>query len=125
MIIWLFINILLPLIPFVIKFVVINMGRPENANINLFEIPELLYLSVYYSIITININNDYDYKSIISQKNLSETCFRFFLMLIIISNCIFLGMFYSNNLGNIIWTYLKWIIVINIICAILYKIKKI
>jgi hypothetical protein len=123
MLIWILINILLPIVPIIIKYVVINMGKPEITKINLFEIPELLYLSIYYCIITLNINTDNGYYFTRESKHTGSLIFKLIILSIVVLNCIFLGMYYSNNIGDSIWVYLNVIIYLNVFIAIVFKIK--
>jgi hypothetical protein len=90
---WVFINIFLPLTPFILRIFIMLMSKDGGINTNkILELPELLFFSIYISVVNLNINFD-------GEKGIFEFVLRFFVVLIIILDCIVLGMIYSGNIG--------------------------
>jgi len=121
--IWFLTNIVVPFSSMIAKYIIVTFARPEAIHVNLFEINELLSLSTYYCIISINIlyENNSSYK-LHDSNTIILVLLRIILIVIIILNFIFLAMYYSNSLGDFIWSYLRVVIPVNIFIPIYLKV---
>jgi uncharacterized membrane protein len=91
---WILLNIALPLLPFLIKIYILVVGKEGIINIEtIFELPEIIFYSIYICIINLNINFS-------GEKGIYEFFLRIFFYTIIFMDSINLGMIYSNNSGS-------------------------
>lgn len=96
---WTLINLLLPLSPFALRVFVSLMGREEILSFKkIAELPEILFFSIYLCVVNLNINLD-------GRKGYFEFTLRLFLGLILILDCVVLGMIYSNNIGSNVFPF--------------------
>ena len=113
---WILINLFLPFTPFLVKFFVYYFGKTNFTLENIFQSSELIFVSIYIIIVNLNINID-------SDKGIFETLLKIFLIIILVSNFLLLGMIYSNNLGRNIFQYSIIVILVPLIIAPIYKFK--
>lgn len=91
---WILINLLFPLSPFALRIFVLLMGKDNNFNlIQIAELPEILFFSIYLCVVNLNINLD-------GKKGYFESSLRIFIGIILVLDCVVLGMNYSNNIGQ-------------------------
>lgn len=111
---WLALSIVLPLAPICIRSFMSIFG---TVDINIFEVPELLFYSIITCAVALNVFEGEKQGFFISFLNL-------FLYAIIGLNLVLFSMFYNNNANN---NCLKYSIIVSIIptfIAIGYKIKE-
>jgi len=90
---WIQMNILLPISPFLLRIFIIFIGKEEmSSKIKIFEMPELLFFSIFTCIVGLNVNIEGDKKHF-------ESFLRMLLLIILILDFVVLGMIYSENAG--------------------------
>lgn len=96
---WILINLLLPLSPFALRIFVSIMGKEESLSFaKIAELPEILFYSIYLCVVNLNVNMD-------GKKGYFEFSLRIFLGLILVLDCVVLGMIYSNNIGSNVFPF--------------------
>lgn len=114
---WILINIFLPLTPFLIRIFVTIMDNSNKLNItDILKLPELLFFSIYLCIINLNINFD-------GVKGIFESFLRLFIGILLVLDCIVLGMIYSENIGNNMFPYSIIASIFPMFIAPIYKFK--
>ena len=113
---WILINLFLPFTPFLVKFFIYYFGKPNFTLENIFQASELIFVSIYIIIVNLNINIDND-------KGIFESLLKIFLITILVSNFLLLGMIYSNNLGRGVIQYSIIVILVPLVIAPIYKFK--
>ena len=114
---WLLINLLLPFTPFVLRiFVSIIGNRNLTGGHGGFEIPEILFFSVYVCIVNLNIN-------LYHNKGFFEFFLRLFLIVVLIMDFIVLAMYYSDNVGRAGYFFSAGAAAVPAIIAPIYKFK--
>lgn len=131
--IWFLINIALPFAPFLIKILLTVAGKQGNIHFELWDINEMLYLSIYYCIITLDVGIVQRTKKKNDVVNWSldvytftewPVIFKIIIVIIIIANCILLSQSYTNGLNDSFgWTYLRIIIPFNILLLLWNRFK--
>jgi len=112
---WIFINIVLPLSPFLLRLFITFIGINQKLSFDrIAELPEILFYSIFVCVITLNINLN-------GEKKLFESFLRLFLFIIIILDFITLGMIYSGNFGPNTFTFSLVSALIPAIIAPIYK----
>lgn len=112
---WILINIGLPLAPFLVRIFILFIG--SNGKITFYKIaqlPEVIFFSIYLCVVNLNINLD-------RKKSFFELGVRLFIFIILVLDCITLGMIYSNNIGSNITFFLIVAAIVPGIIAPLYK----
>lgn len=90
---WIFINLFLPLIPFLLRIFIMLMSKNGDIDSDkILELPEIIFFSIYICIVNLNINYE-------GKKGIFELTIRIFISTIIFLDCIVLGMIYSGNIG--------------------------
>lgn len=124
---WYFINIILPWLPFAIKYFVKLIGKPDLI---VFELSELFFLSIYYSIITLSLNKEsQSIDGLVSNAYWSRISFSRKLLLIIqnlilILDSVYLVAIYLNTaIQDNIWLIILIIIPFQILLLLIYKFK--
>jgi len=114
---WIFINMILPLAPLVVRLFIIFISSESISNsLNIYNLPELVFYSFYLCAVVLNINID-------GTKNIFESLLRFFMFLLVVFNSLTLGIIYSNNAGDNIRKYIFIAVVIPILITPIYKYK--
>lgn len=108
---WVGINIILPLTPFFLRSFISFFGREQ---INILEMPDLLFFSIFTCITALNINMD-------DEKKNFEKIIRLFFIIIGALDLIILSMLYSKNAGQ---DCIKFSIASAIITAVITPIYK-
>ena len=109
-------NILLPISPLFLRLFIIFLSKEHiSKNIELYELPELLFFSIFTCIVGLNINLN-------GKKKYFENILRLLLMIILILDFVALGMIYSNNAGSNTPLFSITSALIPMIIAPLYKI---
>lgn len=120
---WYFINVILPWLPFGIKYFVKLIGKPDLV---VFELNELYFLSIYYSIITLSLNKELKVLDGFSNAYWTKISFwrKFFLiiqMIIIILNTACLIAIYLNSANQyFLWKFVYIIIAFQILLLLMY-----
>lgn len=112
---WILINIGLPLAPFLVRIFIMFIGSTGRITFSkVAQLPEVIFFSIYLCVVNLNINLD-------RKKSFFELGVRFFIYIIIVLDCITLGMIYSNNIGSNITFFLIASASVPAIIAPLYK----
>lgn len=110
---WLALSIILPLAPICIRSFMSMLG---TVDINIFEVPELLFYSIITCTVALNVFEGEKQGFFISLLNL-------FLYAIIGLNLVLFSMFYNNNANDKCLEYSIIVSIIPTFIAIGYKIK--
>ncbi|MCL4549574.1 MAG: hypothetical protein M1495_13500 [Bacteroidetes bacterium] len=114
---WILINLLFPLSPFVLRIFVWLMGKDESISLmRIAELPEILFFSIYLCVANLNIN-------LYGKKGYFESILRIFLGIILVLDCVALGMIYSDNIGNKGYFYSIFAMIFPAAIAPIYKFK--
>ena len=114
---WILINLLLPLSPFALRVFVSLLGREETLSFEkIAELPEILFFSIYLCVVNLNINLD-------GRKGYFEFTLRLFLVLILVLDCVVLGMIYSDNIGSNVYPFSLVAAIFPVVIAPIYKFR--
>ena len=114
---WILINLLFPLSPFVLRIFVWLMGKDESLSLtHIAELPEILFFSIYLCVANLNINLD-------GKKGYFESILRISLGVILVLDCVGLGMIYSDNIGSKGYIYSFFAAILPAAIAPFYKFK--
>lgn len=124
---WHFINIILPWLPFAIKYFVKLIGKPDLI---VFELSELFFLSIYYSIITLSLNKELQsIDGLVSNAYWSRISFSRKLLLIIqnliliLDSVCLVAIYLNTAIQDNIWSIILIIIPFQILLLLIYKFK--
>ncbi len=114
---WILINIFLPLSPFALRVFVSIMGKEAALSLQrIAELPEILFFSIYLCVVNLNINLN-------GKKGYFEFTWRLFLFIILVLDCVVLGMIYSSNVGSLVFPFSLIAAVIPTFVAPFYKFR--
>jgi hypothetical protein len=112
---WLFINMIIPLSPLMIRIFVFIFGNKQSiSSIRIIDLPELIFYSIFLCIVNLNTNTE-------GPKNNFEMLIRFFMYLLIVFDSLILGMIYSNNFGDNIQSFIIFSVAFPFITTPIYK----
>lgn len=113
--IWLLLNIILPISPLLVKLFIVYSGNANlSSKISILELPEAFFFSISAAAVTISISVDRD-------KKLVDYLIVLFSGAIIVFDLLALGMVYSSNSGDGLILYSKLAFGMPTIIAIAYK----
>jgi hypothetical protein len=93
------------------------MGKEETLSFQrIAELPEILFFSIYLCVVNLNINLD-------GRKGYFEFTLRLFLGLVLVLDCVVLGMIYSSNVGSNVFPFSLVAAVIPAVIAPFYKFR--
>lgn len=111
---WLIMNLLVPLVPLLLRIFITIFGKEGATPIEIIQMPELLFYSIFTCIVALNINLD-------GPKKYFEWIVRLLLIVITILDFIVLAMVYSANVGSRSMTFSIVTAIVPALIAPLYK----